>query len=93
MLSKKSEYFSFRTVKSIETNIKNKGFQKLMFTAQKMILSIKDFFSKCDQIRQKRRIWSHLLKKFFIENFILCAVVSFTKNNTPPISRTKTENV
>ena len=32
-------------------------------TAQKMKFSIKDFFSKCDQIRRKLRIWSHLLKK------------------------------
>ena len=28
-------------------------------TAQKMKFSIKDFFSKCDQIRRKLRIWSH----------------------------------
>ena len=26
-------------------------------TAQKMTFSIKDFFSKCDQIRRKMRIW------------------------------------
>ena len=32
-------------------------------TAQKMKFSIKDFFSKCDQIRSFLRIWSHLLKK------------------------------
>ena len=32
-------------------------------TAQKRKFSIKDFFSKCDQIRRKLRIWSHLLKK------------------------------
>ena len=32
------------------------------YTAQKMKFSIKDFFSKYDQIR-KLRIWSHLLKK------------------------------
>ena len=31
---------------------------------------IKDFFSKCDQIRRKLRIWSYLLKKSFMENFI-----------------------
>ena len=29
------------------------------YTAQKMKFSIKDFFSKCDQIRRKLRIWSH----------------------------------
>ena len=31
-------------------------------TAQKMKFSIKDYFSKCDQIRSFLRIWSHLLK-------------------------------
>ena len=45
-----------------------------MDTAQKMKLSIKDFFSQCDQIRRKLRIWSHLLKKSLMENFIFCAV-------------------
>ena len=43
-------------------------------TAQKMNFSIKDFFSECDQIRKKLRIWSQLLKKFLMENFIFCAV-------------------
>ena len=33
------------------------------FTAQKMKFSIKDFFSKCFQIRRKLQIWSYLLKK------------------------------
>ena len=35
---------------------------------------MKDFFSKCDQISKERRIWSHALKKSFMENFIFCAV-------------------
>ena len=43
-------------------------------TAQKIKFSIKNFFSKCDQIRRKLRIWSHLLKKSLMENFIFCAV-------------------
>ena len=43
-------------------------------TAQKMKFSIKDFFSKCDQVRSFRRIWSHLPKKSLIENFIFCAM-------------------
>ena len=43
-------------------------------TAQKMKFFIKDFFSKCDQIRSSLRIWSHLLKKSLMENFIFCAV-------------------
>ena len=42
-------------------------------TAQKMKCSIKGFFSKCDQTR-KVRIWSHLLKKSLMENFIFCAM-------------------
>ena len=44
-------------------------------TAQKMKFSIKNFFSKCDQIRRKLQIWSHLLKKYLQENFIFCAVI------------------
>ena len=43
-------------------------------TAQKMKFFIKDLFSKCDQIRGFLRIWSHLLKKSLIENFVFCAV-------------------
>ena len=39
-------------------------------TAQKRNFSIRDFFSKCDQIRRKMRIWSYLLKKTSTENFI-----------------------
>ena len=39
-----------------------------------MKFSIKDFSSKCDQIRRFLRIWSQLLKKFLMENFFLCAV-------------------
>ena len=41
-----------------------------MNTAQKMKFSIKDFFNKCDQIRKKLRIWSHLLKKSLMGNLI-----------------------
>ena len=43
-------------------------------TIQKMSFSIKDFSSKCEQIRRKLRIWSHLPKKSLMENFIFCAV-------------------
>ena len=39
-------------------------------TAQKMKFSFKDFFSKCDQIRRKLLIWSHLLKKSLMEKFV-----------------------
>ena len=40
-----------------------------------MKFSIKDFFSKCDHIGSFLRIWSDLLKKSLMDNFILCAVV------------------
>ena len=45
-----------------------------LITAQKMKFFIKDFFSKYDQICKKLPIWSHLLKKCLMENFIFCAV-------------------
>ena len=35
---------------------------------------MKNFSSKCDQIRVKLRILSHLLEKSLMENFIFCAV-------------------
>ena len=40
-----------------------------------MKFSVKDFFSKYDQIHRKLRIWSHLLKQSLVENFIFCAVL------------------
>ena len=46
----------------------------LFFAAQKMKFFMKDFLSKCDQIRRKLRIRSHLLEEFLMENFIFCAV-------------------
>ena len=40
--------------------------------------SIEDFFSKCDQVRSFLWIWSHLLKRSLMENFIFCAVLVVT---------------
>ena len=40
-----------------------------------MKFSVKDFFSRCDQIYRKLQIWSRLLKKSLMENFIFCAVL------------------
>ena len=48
-------------------------------TTQKMKFSIKGFFSKCDQIRRKLWISSHLLKKFLMENFMFYVVYNLTK--------------
>ena len=39
------------------------------------MLSLKDFFSKCDQIGSFLQIWSHLLKKSLIENLGFGAVI------------------
>ena len=49
-----------------------------IYTAQKMKFSIKDFFSKCDQICSFLWIWSHLLKKPLMENFIFLRSVYYT---------------
>ena len=46
-------------------------------TAQKMKLPIKAFFSKCKEIGNILRIWSHFLKKSLMEKFIFCAVIFF----------------
>ena len=35
---------------------------------------VMDFFSNCEQIRGFLRIWPHLLKKSFMENFMFCAL-------------------
>ena len=45
-----------------------------MLTAQKMKFFIKEFFSKCEQIRMKLRIWSHLLKKSLMGKVIFGAM-------------------
>ena len=51
--------------------------ESFILHTQKMKFSIKDLFSKSDQIRGKLRIWSHFLKKFLMENCIfLCSVIS-----------------
>ena len=42
---------------------------------KKMKFFIKDFFSKYDQMHSFLRIYSHLLKKSLMENFIFCAVI------------------
>ena len=41
---------------------------------KKMKFSIKDFFSRCDQILRKLQLWYHLLKKSLMQNFMFCAV-------------------
>ena len=36
---------------------------------------IEDFFTKCDQIHKKLRIWSHLPKKSLMKNYIFLSSV------------------
>ena len=57
---------------------------ELKLTLQKKLkFSIKDFFSKSDQIHSFLRIWAHLLKKSLMENFIfLCSVSSLVATDT-----------
>ena len=50
-----------------------------------MKFSVKDFSSKCDQIRNLLQISSHLLQKSLMENFIFCVVFAqFTIPNFSP---------
>ena len=65
-------YFSAYNTRKNRLNLVFREFS-VSINAQKIKFSIKDFFSKCDQMRRKLRIWSHLLKKSLMEN-IFCAV-------------------
>ena len=38
-----------------------------------------DFFIKCDQIPSFLQIWSHLLKKYLMENLIFCALTAWQR--------------
>ena len=44
-----------------------------------MKFSIEDFISKCGQIHGILQIWSYLLKKLLMENFMYCAVAPVVK--------------
>ena len=65
----------------------NYSFKCLWHCTKKMKFSIEDFFSKCDKIRSFLRIWSHLLKKSLMENFIsVQCELFFTLNKSPLIN-------
>ena len=65
-------WLSFLSFSSIRHTKFNAIFKvTVILTAKKMKFSIKDLFSKCDQILRKLRISSHLLKNSLMENFIL----------------------
>ena len=60
----------FTCLKDLEKNRENMGSsENIGHTAQKMKFSVKDFSIFL-------RIWSHLLKKSLMENFIFCTVSS-----------------
>ena len=57
----------------------------MKYTAQKNKFSVKDFFSKCDQILRNLRIWSYLLEKSLMENLIfLCSEISIQEDRNIP---------
>ena len=64
----------FTCLKDLEKNRENMGSsENIGHTAQKMKFSITDFSIFL-------RIWSHLLKKSLMENFIFCTVSSSTRS-------------
>ena len=72
LYGQKSIYIFLYKSKNVDRKVRIRG---NLCTGQRMKFSIEDFFSKCDQIHSLLRIWSHLLKKSLMENFIFCAVV------------------
>ena len=48
--------------------------EKKVIFAQRTEYFIKDCFRKCDQIRKKLKVCPHLLKTFFMQNFIFRVV-------------------
>ena len=55
-------------------NFKNEWDVSLVATHTKMKFFVQDLFITYDQIRRKFQVWSHLLKKPLMKNFISCAV-------------------
>ena len=47
--------------------------------AQKLKFLIKEFFSTCDQIHRKLRIWLHLLRTSLMKTFIFCVVAYLSR--------------
>ena len=63
---------------------------QIRHSTKKMKFSIKDFFTKCGQIRSFLSIWSHLLKKSIMENFhfyAACLWVAYALLLQRPFSR------
>ena len=86
--------------KFLKSYLKNKRNQPdlqtsliLINAAQKMQFSIEDFFSKCNQIRRKLWIWSHLIKKSSMKNGIFLCSSLFTKYEFVNIRRSIFRNL
>ena len=52
----------------------NQRYSTTFHCKRRFKFSIKYFFHKFDQIPRFLRIWSHLLKRSFMKNFVFCAV-------------------
>ena len=72
ILEEKNIVFIFSLVVKIGLKWLNTG----IYSAQKMKFFIKYIFSECDQIYGKLQVWSRLLKKSSMENFIFCVVIT-----------------
>ena len=72
--SEKTPYLDNFHAVGLSSVFTHSALNQSIHTAQKMKFSIKDFFSKCEQIRTFLRICSHLLKKSLMENSIFCAM-------------------
>ena len=60
-------------VKDSGDHFKEQSLSRSVTLHKKMKFSIKDFYSKCNQIRSSLQFWSHLLKKSSMENVTFCA--------------------
>ena len=72
----KMGWLNKKSLKYFTWNQSLKLFERLEIenTAQKMKFSIRDFFSKCQQISSLLRICSHMLKESLMKNLIFRAV-------------------
>ena len=74
------EFTAYILINATDTRSSTFSWNKVISTARKMKFSVKDFFSKRDQIRTFLQVWPHLLKKSLTENFIVCEVWTLDEN-------------
>ena len=67
-------YLQFMSSRMIITSFLEENYFHLKLGSNGMTFFIKNFFFECDRIRKELQIWSHILKKFLMENFF-CAVL------------------